>query len=276
LKVFISVDMEGATGITSPSMLYPEGHDFSRGRKLLTGDVNAAVQGAFDGGATEVVVNEAHGNMTNLLLEELDPRAHLISGCTKPLLQMGGIDSSFDAAFLVAYHAMEGSNGLLNHSFMSKSVFRLLLNGEPVGESGTNAAIAAHFGVPVVLVTGDNRVTDEGRIRLGDIETVCVKTTMDRQVARCLAPSVTWPAIRQAAAKAVRRAAQIKPLVVKPPITFRVEFKSSGDMTLPCLLPQVKVIGVRTVELTAEDMPTAFNLLWAMLLLARLSASGVL
>ncbi len=269
--------MEGATGIASGKMTAHDSSEYARGRKLLTQDVNAAIEGAFSAGAKEVLVNDSHGGMNNILIEDLDSRARLISGSTKQLCQMEGISNEFDAAFFIAYHAMEGSErGVINHTFLGRTVSEIRLCGERVGETGTNAAIAAHFGVPVVLVTGDDRVCDEARERLGDIETVCVKKGLDRYVADCLPPARTRDMIFEAAAKAVRRAREIKPRVISAPIVFDVTFKSTAETTLATLFSDIKLTGPKSISLTADDMISGFKMLWGALLLGRAGSTGAL
>jgi D-amino peptidase len=277
VKVFISADMEGATGITASKHTASDSPEYGRMRKLLTQDVNAAIEGACEAGATEVLVNDSHGSMINILIEELDSRARLISGSTKQLAQSQGVDSSFDAAFFVAYHAMEGTqDAVINHTLLGRTVSRVLLNGQLVGETGLNAAIAAHFGVPVVLVTGDDKVSAEARARLGDIETVCVKQGLDRFVANCLPPAQTKKMIKEGAARAMRRAKEIKPVVMSKPVTFEVEFKTTAETTLATLFPEVKLIGPKTISLTGDDMISAFKMFWGALILGRAGAGGVL
>ena len=136
MKVFISVDMEGVTGLTDPEDVLPDGADYARGRVFMTGDANAAILGAYDAGATEVLVNDSHWTMRNLLLEDLDPRARMIKGFQKPMCMVQGLDSSYDAAVFVGYHSCAGTGGgVLNHTLLGKEVQNLLLNGEPIGET---------------------------------------------------------------------------------------------------------------------------------------------
>ena len=169
MKVFISVDMEGVTGITDPEDVLPDGADYARGRRFMTADANAAIRGAFDAGATEVLVNDSHWTMRNLLLEDLDPRARMIKGLQKPMCMVQGLDASFDAAVFVGYHSCAGTeHGVLNHTLLGKEVQNLLLNDEPIGETRLNALIAGELGVPVVFVAGDDAVCREARDVLGE------------------------------------------------------------------------------------------------------------
>jgi D-amino peptidase len=193
MKVFVSVDMEGVTGITDPEDVLPDRADYQRGRVFMTGDANAAIRGAYDGGATEVLVNDSHWTMRNLLLEQLDPRARLIKGLQKPMCMVQGLDASFDAAVFVGYHSCAGTeHGVLNHTLLGKEVQNLLLDGEPIGETRLNALIAGELGVPVAFVAGDDTVCREAQAVLGaDLPTFAVKDGIDMLVACCLHPEVT-------------------------------------------------------------------------------------
>ena len=149
MKVFISVDMEGITGITDPEDVLPKGQDYGRGRVFMTGDANAAILGAYDGGATEVVVNDSHWTMRNLLLEQLDPRARVIKGLHKPMCMVEGVDDSFDAAVFIGYHSCAGTeHGVMNHTLLGKEVQNFMLDGKPIGETRLNALLCGHHGVP--------------------------------------------------------------------------------------------------------------------------------
>src|SRR5262249_37109567 len=190
VKVFISVDMEGVSGITDPEDVLPDGADYQRGRVFMTGDANAAVLGAYDGGADEVLVNDSHWIMRILLLEELDPRARKIKVFHKTLCMVQGLDESYDGAVFIGYHSCAGTEGgVLNHTMLGKEIQNIYLNGEPTGETRLNAAFAGHFGVPVLLVAGDAAVCDEARRGLGDIETGAGQDGVDKFRAKHLHPS---------------------------------------------------------------------------------------
>src|SRR5256714_7555512 len=181
MKVFISVDMEGITGLTDPEDVLPDGADYQRGRMFMTSDANGAIQGAFDAGATEVLVNDSHWTARNLLLEQLDPRARSIKGFHRPMCMVHGLDETFDAAVFVGYHSCAGTEGgVLNHTLLGKEVQNLLLNGEPIGETRLNSLLAGDHGVPVVFVAGDTAVCAEATLVLGEgLETYAVKDGID-------------------------------------------------------------------------------------------------
>ncbi len=175
MTVLVSADIEGISGVVLPEHAMNGNGEYERFRRLMTAEVNAAVIGALEGGAGRIIVNDSHGKMANLLIEELDPRAELISGSPKPYGMMQGIGPGIDRVFFVGYHAASGSLGAVLEHTGNDRVIGIYLNGQEVGESGLNAALAGHFNVPVVLVTGDVAVTREAVALLGQIETVAVK-----------------------------------------------------------------------------------------------------
>jgi D-amino peptidase len=280
MKVFISADMEGATGVAVPNHVgKSDAGEYARMRRLLTGDVNAAVRGAVAAGAAECLVTDAHGSMTNILIEELDEHARLTSGSNKHLCQMEGVDSSYTAALFVAYHAREGTeDGLLNHTLLGGTVAEMRCNGRPFGETALNAAIAGHFGVPVALVTGDDKVCAEAQAYLGDVEVVPVKIAYERLVANSLPPVRTRELIAAGAARAVERAArgEIKPFVVPGPVAFEIDFKSTAGVKMALLFPEVELLGPKRLRVQAADYLAAFRLLWGTLIIVRASQGGVI
>lgn len=266
MNILISVDMEGISGVVAMDHVRAEHKEYERFRKLMTAEANAAIEGALEGGATRIVVNDSHAGMTNLLIEDLHPAAELISGSPKPLEMMQGIGPDVDAVFLIGYHGASGTaEAVLEHTW-SRRVVEAQLNGRRVGEAGMNAALAGSFGVPVVLVTGDRAVTEEARALLGDIETVAVKDGITRTAARCLHPETAHRLIRQAAARALNRT--VPPLTVPAPITLRVVFLSALHADMALLVPGARRIDGRTVEWTGDDMPTVYQVWVAMNALA--------
>ena len=253
--------------------------EYQRFRKLMTRDVNAAIEGAARAGATEFLVVDAHGPMTNILVEELDPRAELISGSNKHFCQMEGIDGGFDGAFFVGYHAHEGNgDGLLNHTVMGVAVTAIRCNGKLVGETGLNAGLAGQYGVPVALVCGDNVVAEEARACLGDVETAVVKQALNRHTARLLSVQTAQGIIREKAAAAVRRlqAGEFNAYAVPGPVTFEVEFKTTDSAHMASLFSCVERIGPKTVRVGGPDYATAFKQLWGTLILGAKTIGGVL
>ncbi|MBC7338820.1 MAG: M55 family metallopeptidase [Firmicutes bacterium] len=268
MKVYISADLEGISGITHWDETGKEGgEDYQRARRLMTREVNAAVEGAVEAGATEVVVNDSHGHMRNLLIEELHPAARLISGSPKPFSMVQGLDGSFACAFFIGYHARAGSRGVLSHTYTG-TVAEYRVNGRVVGETGMNAAVAGEYGVPVVLVSGDSTVVEEARGLLGPVETVAVKEYVARNAAVSLPPEKVHALLREAARRAVARAAQIPPFRVEPPVEIQIRFTHSGLADAAELMPGALRIDDVTVGYRAPDFLTAYRAGRALMALA--------
>lgn len=256
MKVLISADMEGATGVTWPADVKPGTEPWQRFRRLFTGDVNAAVEGFVAGGATAVLVNEAHDTMRNLLLEALDERAELLTGRHKHLSMVEGIQhGDVDAAAFIGYHAGAGADGVLSHTYLANSITGVWVGGEPASEGRLNALVAAEHGVPVVLVTGDDRACADAAGYAPEAEIVAVKDCVTRYAAVCRPPAVTARQIRAAAERAARHR---KPAGEPPggPYTVEVEFDSAHLPVAAALVPTVEQVGVRRVR---YESPTMFE-----------------
>jgi len=265
--------MEGGSGVASAKHMSDSG--YNRMVKLLTQEVNAAIAGAFDAGATEVLVNDAHGSMTNILIEDLDERAELISGSNKQLLQMEGIDASFDAAFFIGYHAHEGNaDAVMNHTIHGAVVTEIKRNGVVVGETAINAGIAGAYGVPVVLVAGDNVLCKEAENFLGNIETVCVKQAIDRFAARMLSPKRSQELIRAASKRALERLPHIKPHTVEGPVEFEITTKLTSMAHMCCLFPSVERRSAKTIAVKADNYCDAYKQLMGCLIIGGATARG--
>ena len=226
MKIYISVDMEGATGIVHREQLVPGGEDYERGRRLLMGDVNAAIDGARAGGATEILVNDAHGTMRNILIEDLAEGAELISGpwTNKPLCQSELIDDTYDLGFFVGYHSRADTpGGLLAHTWVGKILHGVIVNGKVIGETAINAGVLGCHGVPVGLVTGGSDLVDEAQQVVPEALAVSVKEPLGFSGARCKPPRVTQPAIRAAAEAAVRQK-KFPVFRFDEPVDFRLQF----------------------------------------------------
>ena len=274
MRVYISVDMEGIAGVVHWADTKLEGVEYERARRWMTGEANAAIEGALAAGATEVVVNDSHGHMRNLLAEELNPEAWLVRGSPKPLCMLEGLEPGFDAAFLVGYHALAGTgSGVLNHSFSGSSVASMQLNGLLVGEVGFNAALAGAMQVPVAMVTGDEMLSREVHNLLPWAERVVVKHGITSWSARSASPAKAQSLIRAAAERAVRGLSAMSPLVVEPPIRLEVAFFRPIQADLAGLLPGAERVNGTTVAYTAPDMNT-INRAWMIMLSAVGSQPG--
>ena len=271
MKILIATDMEGITGVTTWDQVTPGHAEYARFRKRMTEDVNAAIRGAFDAGADEVIVADGHWNGSNILIEELDPRGRLNTGSPSPFSMMQGIDESIDGVMFVGYHARNGTpNAILDHTWSSRTVANVWLNDILTGEYGLNAAVAGHFGVPVIMVSGDQTACAQVTELLGDVETAVVKQATSRFAAECLAPEVTREMICLAAKRAVERLVQGNvpdAFVLGTPTTVTIEFFTSDMADRATRIPSTKRAGTR-VSLTVDEMASAYNGFRAMVMLA--------
>ncbi len=258
MKILISADMEGATGVTWPADVEPGTQQWQRCRPMFTSDVNAAVAGFFDAGATEVVVNEAHATMRNLLLEELDGRATMLTGRHKDLGMVEGIQHpDVSAVAFVGYHAPAGADGVLAHTYLPNSIIGVRVNGVRASEGRLNALVAAEYGVPVVLVTGDDRACADAAGYAPGAGAVVVKECVSRYSAICRTPSVTAAAIRSAAARVGRLAGRRAP-VAGARYHVEVEVDAAQLAQAAAIVPTVERLGERMV---AYDSPTAYEMI---------------
>ncbi len=270
MKILIAADMEGISGVTTWDQVTPGHFEYPRFRRIMTEDINAAVRGAFEAGAKEVFVTDGHSYGSNILIEDLDPRASLNSGAPSPLSMVQGVDE-VDGVIYVGYHARAGSpEAILDHTWSSKTVANVWLNDILVGEYGLNAALAGHFEVPVLMVTGDQTACSQTVELLGDLETVVVKHASGRYAAECLPPKVAQEMIEKAAVKAVTRLAKRRapaPFVLEEPILLVVEFFNSAMADQAMRMPGAERDGT-CVSLSLPDMVTAYNAFRAMVALA--------
>ncbi|HEY1331182.1 MAG TPA: M55 family metallopeptidase [Actinomycetota bacterium] len=251
MRVLISADMEGVTGATGWDDVDPAKPQFERFRRLLTGDVNAAIAGAFDGGADEVLVNEAHDGMRNVLIEDLDERVQLISGLHKPLVMMAGLDDC-NLAFFVAYHARAGEPGVLAHT-MTGEFMNVELNGEPASEARLNAALAGQVNVPVGMVSGDDVICAEVEKLFPGVQTAVVKYAIDDFSARCLPPAASGQRIRDAARLATVERDSLAPYRLDPPYTVRVTLREAAQAGAASAAPGISREGSTSVSFTSND-----------------------
>jgi D-amino peptidase len=253
MKIYVITDMEGVSGISNEQQVQRDSPRYAEGQGLLAADINAAIAGAFEGGATEVLVNDGHGGGFNLLLEQMDPRA-CYERPNGGLDFMPGLDDSFAGLFCVGYHAMAGTlNGFLDHTQSSASWFNYSVNGRRTGELGQCGLWAGSFGVPVLLVTGDRAACEEARDFFGEVETVAVKEGIGRQHARCVHPEQAREAIRAGARRAMERVGNVSPYRVETPLTLRLEYYRSDMADGVARRPGTRRIDARTVERIVDD-----------------------
>lgn len=259
MKIYMSIDMEGISGVaTSYQVCGPNG-SLPEVRKLATGDVNAAIAGAKAAGATTIWVNENHSGK-DLILEDVNPIAEVVIGKPIPLQTLDGLDESFDAVFMIGMHARAGTtNAVLDHSWSVKCIQNMRVNGTLIGELGLNALLAAHFGVPVILVTGDQAIALEAQELLGDVECAIVKHGRSRYAARCPHPSVSHRIIQEAAEKAVREIKRFKPLRMEKPMRMEIEYANTAFADSALWIPTVERVDPRTVGFTVPDFLVGFK-----------------
>lgn len=257
MRVYISADMEGVSGVVHSAQTEPGAREYDRACALMIGEVNAAIEGALEGGATYVLVNDSHWDMRNLRLEDLHPAAELLSGSPKPFSMMQGLDSSFDAVFFVGYHAMAGTaDATIDHTY-SGSIYHVTVNGRAVGEIGLNALLAAYHRVPVALVTGDQQATAEASALIDGVGVVQVKEAHSRSAARCLPIAEARRRIRAGAQQALVH--RPKPIRLDPPFTLQVEFMKSEQADMAALTPGAERTGARGVRFTGNDYLQVFR-----------------
>ncbi|TDU88652.1 D-amino peptidase [Kribbella voronezhensis] len=269
MKVYISADMEGITGLVDAEDVQPPGRDYERGRVMMTEDVNAAVRGAFAAGASEVLVNDAHGPMRNLLPDLLDQRAVLIKGRPKPMGMMEGLTAEYDAALCIGFHARAGMLGVLSHSFMGHEIEDIWLDDRPVGEIALLHATAAAYGVPVVLLTGDDAACAELTAWDPSVATVPVKYAKDRFAAQLVPVAEARAAIESATQQALARlrsagisAEPHRGSSVGESHQLAVRWQSASVASHLPAIPGVGKRDDRTVEVTGSmpDLYRLFNL----------------
>ncbi|TDP91165.1 D-aminopeptidase DppA [Labedaea rhizosphaerae] len=253
----ISADMEGATGVTYTQDVIPGTEQWQRFRRLFTGDVNAAIAGLVAGGATDVLVNEAHSSQRNLLLEDLDDRAKMLTGRHKPLSMMQGIDSGVDGVVFLGYHTGAGVDGVLAHTYLENSITGVWLDGVHASEGRLNAAVAAEHGVPVLLVTGDDLTCADADDYAPDAGKVAVKECVSRYAAICTPPARTVAEIKQAAKAGMGKAGRVDGAVA--PHRIEVEFDATHLAHAAAVVPTVELVGTRRVGFDAVSMTEAMK-----------------
>ncbi|HEX9065602.1 MAG TPA: M55 family metallopeptidase [Streptosporangiaceae bacterium] len=267
-KILISADMEGATGVTWPADVEPGTEQWQRCRRMFTSDVNAAVAGLLDGGASEVLINEAHATMRNLLLEELDPRAVMLTGRHKELSMVEGIQhGDVDGVAFVGYHAAAGADGVLAHTYLPNSITAVRVNETRASEGLLNSYVAAQYGVPIVLITGDDRTCADAQGYAPGAPAVAVKDCVSRYAAVCRPPEVTAAAIAAAAREGMKRAGRTR---AGGDAVFEVEVEVDAAQLAQsaAIVPTVRRIGERSVGYqspSAYDMIRCFKVVCTMI-----------
>lgn len=255
LKIYISADMEGVVGVVTGEQLGPEGFEYERFRGFMTAEVNAAIDAARAAGATEFLISDSHGNGQNLLIEKLPNDIMVVRSWPRPLGMMEGIDESFDGVMFIGYHASTANTrGVRAHTESSANVTGIRLNGVSMSEGSINAAIAGHFGVPVILISGDDVAVAETQVIVGDMEGAVVKWAKSFHSAQTLTPEAGYEVIRTRVNAAVRRIDDFSPYVLDTPIELELSLKHYRPVELLSYLPNVERLDSHTVKFVGADM----------------------
>lgn len=255
MKIFISADIEGVACVVSRADGKLEGVEYERAREWMTGEVNAAIEGSFEAGAKEVVVADSHGHMRNLLADKLHEDAYLVRGSPRPGTMVEGVDETFDAAIFIGYHSRAGNpRGVLAHTYLGRTIYEVRLNGEAVGESGLNAAIVGHYGVPVALIAGDDTVKEEVNELMPWTENVVTKWAISTLSAKNLTPKASQKKIKAGVEAALGRLDEMKPFVVEKPVKLELDLMQALSAHIAMDIPGMKRVDGRSIEYVGDDM----------------------
>jgi D-amino peptidase len=256
MKLYVSCDMEGTAGVCSWNQCDPSNrHEYPAYRRYMTQEVRAAIEGAREGGARELLVNDSHWSMHNLLFDELpaDAAIRVLSGAPKPRSMGQGLDGSFDAVFLTGYHAKSGDAAVLSHTMTDEVVYSVSINGTPCSEALVFSALAGSYGVPVVLITGDRTIVEETLVHLPWATGVAVKDSIGFSSVNSLTPRAAQDKIRAGALQAVRTVSRAKPFVFEPPYSLLVETVTVEQADFIELMPEFRRAGSRAVSFSSAD-----------------------
>ncbi len=255
IKIYISADMEGVVGVVTGDQLGPSGFEYERFRKFMTAEVIACIEAAREAGADEILVSDSHGNGENILIEKLPNDVMIVRSWPRSLGMMEGIDNSFDGVIFLGYHASTNSKkGVRAHTMSSANITSVKINNIVMPEAGINALIAGYFGVPIILITGDDIAVKETQSLLGDIEGAIVKTAISFHSAKTLTPEASYKLIRKKTKAAIKRIKQFKPYKLKEPLTLDLSLKNYRPVELLQYFPGVERIDSHTVRFVGKDI----------------------
>ncbi len=258
IKVFLSVDMEGIGGVVTAEQLSPAGFEYQRFREFMTAEALAAIAGAREAGATQFVVADSHGNEQNLLIERFPPDVTIIRGSPRPLGMMEGVDSATAAVFFIGYHAATtNAHGVRAHTISSATFAAVRINGRASAESGLNAAIAGHFGVPVALITGDADAVAELKEIVPSAEGVVVKRSISFHAAATMPPEASQALIKKGARAAIERLREMKAYTVREPVQFDVTYKNYTPAEMMSYMPGIERVDSHTVRFNGSILEAA-------------------
>ena len=268
MKLYLSVDMEGITGLPDYTFVDSSEHNYERSRKIMTQEVNHVASKAFEQGCHSLLVNDSHSKMNNILIEELYPKADLITGGVKPYSMVEGLDQSFDGAMFLGYHARAGQPGVMSHS-MIFGVRNFYIDDVEIGELGFNAYVAGYYGVPVIFVGGDDRATAEAKELIPNVTTAAVKENITRSAVKTLSLEKSSKLLEEKAEEAIRNRAHVEPLIPPKHPTLRIEFVNYGQAELAAFMPGTEIEpNSCTVKFEAKDILEAYRAMVVMTELA--------
>lgn len=261
MKVYISMDAEGISGIYNFPQVLPEGEDYELSRKLMAGDINAAARGAFDAGATEVFVNDAHNTGTNLIITDLDERILLCSGGYRPLSMVQGVERGYDVALFIGYHTPRGVKGVISHSYAYSSMVEMCLNDRIISEFELNGYVCGSFGTPVIYVSGDDQLVNHVQQIVPGIHSTITKECISDNAAVCKHPAVTSRMIYEEVKLAVSQYPEnpIAPLKIEGGVRLDVRFFSEAQASLAARTPGTKRLSSHTVRFLADNYLEAYK-----------------
>jgi D-amino peptidase len=255
MRIYISADMEGVGGVVTGDQLGPSAFEYTRFREFMTEEVLTAIAAAREAGATEFVVSDSHGNFQNLLVDKFPKDVSIVRGGPRPLSMMQGIDETFDAVFFIGYHSGTTSPvGVRAHTISSARLADVRINGVSMSEAGLNAAIAGHFRVPVLMISGDDAAVGEARKLIGDIEGAVVKEAFGFHSAKTLTPEASRERIRDAVRRALENRTRFRPMRVATPVTLEIRFKNYRPAEILAFLPNVERTDAHSVRFLGKDM----------------------
>jgi D-amino peptidase len=255
LRVYISADMEGIGGVVTDQQLGPTGFEYTKFRELMTEEVLAAIAGAREAGATDILVSDSHGNFQNLLVDRFPKDVSIVRGGPRPLSMMQGIDETFDAVVFIGYHSSTTNpSGVRAHTISSARLADVRINGVSMPEAGLNAALAGQFRVPVVMISGDEAAVAEARKIIGDIEGAVVKESYGFHSAKIMTPEASRERIRETVRRALQNRERFRPLRVQTPVTLEVRFKNYRPAEVASWLPNVERADAHSIRFVGKDM----------------------
>ncbi|MGZ6366684.1 MAG: M55 family metallopeptidase [Ktedonobacteraceae bacterium] len=270
MKLFLSTDFEGVSGIVAWEQIIEGNAEYEQGRRLLTNEVNAVITGALEGGAEEFVVNDSHHYMRNLHPQELSGKATLITGKHKPMYMMEGLDASFDGICFVGYHGSIGAEqAVLSHTYNPGAIWEVRLNGAIVGESAINALVAAYYNVPIIFISGDKVTIDEAQTIAQDAEKIIVKESLGRFAAAHVHPSMACAMLQKGATRAVRNLQEMRSPVFTKPASLEVTFLVADMAEMAVWVRGVERVGPRSIRIQSENLLELYRMFVTVVTLTR-------